>query len=236
MKAVILAGGAGTRMGEETASRPKPLVEVGGQPILWHILKIYQAHGISDFVVCAGHAGERLHDHFAREQPEGWCVQVVDTGVATATAGRLRRIREYVSDGPFCITYGDGVADVNVTGLVEFHRQQGKLATVTAVRPRVPFGVVTFSENGHKAVNFEERPRLENLWVNGGFFVVEPKALDYIEREDEPWEEGPMTRLVRDGQLAAFKHDGFWQCMDTPRDRQLLERLWLGRQAPWKIW
>ena len=236
MKAIVLAGGLGTRMGDETASRPKPLVEVGGRPILWHILKIYQAHGISDFVICAGFAGHLISEYFDREQNGGWRVQVVDTGEATATGGRLRRARGIIGDETFCMTYGDGVADVDVTGLIDFHRRQRKLVTVTAVQPRLPFGVVTFSQNGSGKVSFQEKPRLPDLWVNSGFFVIEPGALDYIEGDSQVWEEAPLARLAGEGLLAAYKHGGFWQCMDAPRDRQLLEDLWQENRAPWKIW
>jgi len=236
MKAVILAGGLGTRMGDETASRPKPLVEVGGRPLLWHILKGYQAYGLSDFVICAGYAGNLITDYFRQEQTEQWRVQVVDTGETTATAGRLRRARSVIGESTFCMTYGDGVSNLDIAKLIAFHRQQGKLVTLTAVHPRLPFGVVTFSRNGHSAVGFEEKPRLTDLWVNSGFFVIEPPALDYIEGDDQPWEQGPMTRLAREGQLAAYQHEGFWQCMDAPRDRELLEELWSGGSAPWKAW
>jgi glucose-1-phosphate cytidylyltransferase len=236
MKAVILAGGLGTRMGDETAVRPKPLVTVGGRPIIWHILKGYQVHGISDFIVCAGYAGDHLRTHFERERGEAWRVEVVDTGEATATAGRLRRVRHLVADAPFCMTYGDGVGAVDITALVEFHRGHGKLATVTAAHPRVPFGVVTFARDGSGTVDFAEKPLVTDLWVNSGFFVLEPRALDYIARDDEHWERGPMADLARDGQLRAYKHEGFWQCMDTPRDRELLETLWREGHAPWKMW
>lgn len=237
MKAVILAGGFGTRMGDETAARPKPLVEVGGRPIIWHILKIYEAAGISDFVVCAGYAGHLLREYFESVRDEPWRVEVVDTGENTATAGRLRRVGHLVQDGPFCMTYGDGVADLDIRKLIAFHRSQGRLATVTAVEPHMPFGVLTFSDDDrHAALNFAEKPQLRGIWVNSGFFVMEPRALDYVKADDEPWEEGPMTGLARDGQLAAYKHTGFWQCMDTPRDRQLLEDLWRGGKAPWKAW
>lgn len=236
MKAVILAGGLGSRMGDDTIARPKPLVEVGGRPILWHILKIYQAHGISDFVVCAGYQGERISEYFAGAQDEPWRVTVVQTGLETATGGRLRRVREHVSDGPFCMTYGDAVANVDITGLVRFHKDHGALATVTAVQPRMPFGVVTFPAAGGARVGFREKPRMDDLWVNGGFFVIEPTALDVIEHDAQAWEEAPMTRLADAGQLAGYKHTGFWQCMDAPRDRQVLEDLW--RQGPpqWKVW
>lgn len=236
MKAVILAGGLGTRMGDETAFRPKPLVEVGGRPILWHILKIYQAHGISDFVICAGFAGHLIAEYFDGAPAENWRVEVVDTGETTATAGRLRRARRAIGDATFCMTYGDGVADLDISGLVAFHRRHGKLVTLTAVHPRLPFGLVTFSGNGSRAAGFEEKPLLKDMWINSGFFVVEPRALDYVDGDDQPWEGEPMTRLAGEGQLAAFKHEGFWQCMDAPRDRQLLEDFWRGGHAPWKVW
>ena len=235
MKAVILAGGLGTRMGDETISRPKPLVEVGGHPILWHILKIYQAHGIDDFIVCAGYAGHLIAEYFDRSSDERWRVKVIDTGESTATGGRLRRIRDVIGDATFCMTYGDGVANVDLARLVDFHRRHAKLVTVTAVHPRLPFGVVTFSENGNHAVAFQEKPVHKDLWINSGFFVIEPAALDYID-DDEPWEQGPMTRLAGSGELTAFKHEGFWQCMDAPQDRQVLEQLWRGGSAPWKVW
>ena len=235
MKTVILAGGFGTRMGDETAARPKPLVEIGSRPVLWHIMKIYQAHGMADFVVCAGYAGEKLREYFDHAPDENWRVEVVDTGPTTATAGRLRRVRHLVQDAPFCMTYGDGVADIDLSRLLAFHRDEGKLVTVTAVQPQMPFGVLTFSDSDH-VVDFEEKPQLRNIWVNSGFFVIEPRALDYIEGDDQSWEEGPMTRLARERQLAAYRHDGYWQCMDTPRDRQQLERKWADGTAPWKVW
>ncbi|MEQ1757551.1 MAG: sugar phosphate nucleotidyltransferase [Vicinamibacterales bacterium] len=235
MKAVILAGGLGTRMGDETASRPKPLVEVGGRPIIWHILKIYQAYGISDFVICAGYAGSLLTEYFARERGESWRVQVVDTGESTATGGRVKRVRELLGSEPFCMTYGDGVADVNVRTLLDFHRSHGKLVTVTAVRPWLPFGVITFPAEG-VAVGFEEKPRLTDMWVNSGFFVIDPRAVDLVSGDDQAWENGPMATLAAQGQLAAYRHEGYWQCMDTPKDRQALEQAWASGQAPWKVW
>jgi glucose-1-phosphate cytidylyltransferase len=236
VKTVILAGGLGTRMGAETASRPKALVEVGEHPIIWHILKIYQVQGMNDFVVCAGYGGSQIVDYFAGQQAERWRVRILDTGEGTATAGRLRRVREAIGDAPFCLTYGDGVANLDIARLLAFHRSHGLLATVTAVRPRLPFGVVTFGPDGRTAVGFEEKPQLPDLWVNSGFFVVEPQALDYAERDDESWEEGPLTRLAAEGQLAAYRHEGFWQCMDTPVDRERLDRLWRAGEAPWKVW
>jgi glucose-1-phosphate cytidylyltransferase len=236
VKAVILAGGLGTRMGDDTVARPKPLVEIGGRPILWHILKIYEAHGILDFIICAGYAGNTIAEYFAQDLGEPWRVDVVDTGETTATAGRLRRVRDRLGDEAFCMTYGDGVGDVDIRALVDLHRREGRLATLTAAHPRVPFGVVTFPANGSGAVGFAEKPILTDMWLNSGFFVLEPRALDYVERDDEHWERGPMTGLARDGQLAAYRHEGFWQCMDAPRDRQMLETLWRDGNAPWKVW
>jgi len=236
MKAVILAGGQGTRMGEETQLRPKPLVEVGGKPIVWHILKLYQYYGINDFIVCAGYAGEMLTDHFARETKEAWRVRVVDTGLHTATGGRLKRIRPLLGDETFCMTYGDGVADVDIHALLEFHRTHRKLVTVTAVQPTLPFGVINFHTLAGGTVGFEEKPRLHAVWVNSGFFVIEPRALDVISGDDEAWENGPLEHLAHDGQLAAFRHEGFWHCMDTPKDRQVLEDLWKTDRASWKLW
>jgi len=236
MKAVILAGGQGTRMGEETQLRPKPLVEVGGKPIVWHILKLYQYYGINDFIVCAGYAGDILSDHFAREKNEAWRVQVVDTGLHTATGGRLKRIRPLLNDETFCMTYGDGVADVDIHALLEFHRTHRKLVTVTAVQPTLPFGVINFHTLAGGTVGFEEKPRLHAVWVNSGFFVIEPRALDVISGDDEAWENGPLEHLAHDGQLAAFRHEGFWHCMDTPKDRQVLEDLWKTDRASWKLW
>jgi len=235
VKAVILAGGLGTRMGDETASRPKPLVEVGGRPIIWHILKIFQAHGISDFVVCSGFAGSLLSDYFARHPDQSWHVEVVDTGESTATGGRLKRVQPLLGSDPFCMTYGDGVANVNVRSLIDFHRGHGKLVTVTAVRPWLPFGVITFQADA-VAVGFAEKPRLNDIWVNSGFFVIDPRALDLVRGDDQAWENGPMAELSQAGQLAAFKHEGYWQCMDTPKDRQALEQAWASGHAPWKVW
>jgi glucose-1-phosphate cytidylyltransferase len=236
MKAVILAGGFGTRMGDDTIAKPKPLVEVGGHPILWHILKIYEAHGIVDFIVCAGFAAHLVTEYFERERGPGWRVQVVDTGETTATGGRLRRAREVIGTDTFCMTYGDGVADVDISRLVDFHRREAKLVTVTAAHPRLSFGVITFSENGARTMAFKEKPLQKDLWVNGGFFVIEPRAIDYVKDDDEPWERGPMTRLTGRDELAAYQHDGFWQCMDAPGDRQVLEDLWNSGRAPWKTW
>jgi glucose-1-phosphate cytidylyltransferase len=236
VKAVILAGGLGTRMGTETAEHPKPLLDVGDKPILWHILKIYQAHGVSDFIICAGYHAHRIAHYFAQERDEPWRIQVKDTGYRTATGGRLRRVRHLIGDDAFCMTYGDGVADVDVTALVTFHRQEQRLVTVTAFQPQLPFGVVAFPTDGGHGVGFVEKPRLPNLWVNAGFFVIEPAALDAIDNDAEPWEQAPLSRLADAGQVSGYKHTGFWQCMDAPRDRQQLTDLWLAQQAPWKVW
>jgi len=236
VKAVILAGGRGTRMGADTVARPKPLLEIGGRPILWHILKIYEAHGIHEFVICAGFAGNAIAEYFAHGLGEPWQVDVVDTGETTATAGRLRRVRDRLGDETFCMTYGDGVGDVDIRALIAFHREQGRLATLTATHPRVPFGVVTFPADGSGAVQFAEKPRMTDVWVNSGFFVLEPRALDYITHDGEDWEREPMTGLARDGKLAAYQHEGFWHCMDAPRDRQTLETYWRDGHAPWKMW
>ncbi|MBM3779594.1 MAG: glucose-1-phosphate cytidylyltransferase [Acidimicrobiia bacterium] len=236
MKAVILAGGMGTRMGPDTTDRPKPLLEIGGHPILWHILKIYEAHGITDFVICAGHAGHHLIEHFARHRHDPWCVQVADTGERTATGGRLRRIRHLLGDEAFCMTYGDGVANVNISELLAFHRGHGRLVTLTAVHPRLPFGLVTFPDGGSPVIGFDEKPEMAGMWVNSGFFVIEPRALDAITSDDESWEREPLTRLADRGEVAGFRHTGFWQCMDAPGDRRQLDHLWHAGQAPWKVW
>jgi glucose-1-phosphate cytidylyltransferase len=209
---------------------------VGGRPIIWHILKLYQHYGFHDFIVCAGYAGDMLADHFAHERDENWRVQVVDTGLHTATGGRLKRIRHMLGDETFCMTYGDGVADVDLKSLLEFHRTHRKLVTVTAVQPTLPFGVINFHTLAGGTVGFEEKPRLHAVWVNSGFFVIEPRALDVISGDDEAWENGPLEHLAHDGQLAAFRHEGFWHCMDTPKDRQVLEDLWKTDRASWKLW
>ena len=256
MKAVILAGGMGTRLAEETVIRPKPMVRIGPQPILWHILKIYSAHGINDFIICCGYKGYMIKEYFANyglhsaditfdlgrgsmevhsSSTEPWRVTVVDTGLEVMTGGRLRRVREYLDpDEPFCVTYGDGVADVNISELVKFHRSHGKLATMTAIQPPSRFGVLAF--DGKRIVDFEEKPHGEGGWINGGYFVLNPKVIDYIEGDHMPWEHAPMRRLVEEGQLHAHFHDGFWQCMDTLRDKNSLQSLWDSGEAPWKKW
>ena len=254
MKAVILAGGLGTRLSEETVTLPKPMVEIGGRPLLWHILKIYSSHGINDFVICAGYKGYVIKEYFANyflhmsdvtfdmkensmevhsKRSEPWRVTIVDTGDDTLTGGRLKRIASYV-DETFCMTYGDGVADVNVTESIEHHRKQGLKATVTAVQPSGRFGALGLADG--KVAIFQEKPQGDGARVNGGYFVLEPSVFEYIESDDTLWEKSPLERLSKDGQLAAYEHDGFWQPMDTLRDKQLLERLWEERKAPWKTW
>lgn len=257
MKAVILAGGFGTRISEETTVRPKPLVEVGDKPILWHIMKIYHAHGIRDFVVCCGYKGFAIKEYFANymvhssdvtintrtgeikihhSDAEDWSVTLVDTGLETMTGGRLKRVRDYLDAEPFCMTYGDGVSDVDITALIEFHRAHKCLATMTAVQPPGRFGAFTMAAGESRIEHFHEKPVGDGAWVNGGFFVLEPSVLDYIDGDKSVWEQDPMERLARDGQLFAYKHDGFWQPMDTLRDRMFLDNLWNSAQAPWKVW
>jgi glucose-1-phosphate cytidylyltransferase len=257
MKTVLLAGGFGTRLSEESGARPKPMVEIGGQPILWHILKLYAAHGLTESVICCGHKGHVIKEYFAnyhlrhadatfdlaqgtfevhRTAVEPWRVTVVDTGEATMTGGRLRRVGPYLGNQTFCMTYGDGLADVNLTRLIAFHRRQGLLATVTVVRPPGRFGAVSLAEHAERVAALDEKPPGDGGYINGGFFVLEPEVLDYIDGDDTVWETGPLQRLARDGQLAAFRHDGFWQPMDVPRDKHHLESLWHQGNAPWKVW
>jgi glucose-1-phosphate cytidylyltransferase len=256
MKAVILAGGLGTRISEETHLKPKPMVEIGGRPILWHILKIYSEHGINEFVICCGYKGYVIKEYFAnyflhmsdvtfhmrtnsmevhRKQAEPWNITLVDTGEATMTGGRLKRVRDYVAEEPFCFTYGDGVADVDITALVSHHNRHGRLATVTAVQPPGRYGALQFGESS--AVNgFKEKPQGDGGWINGGFFVLDPAVIERIENDATVWEQAPLRGLARDGQLTGYHHDGFWQPMDTLRDRRELEALWAEGRAPWKTW
>ncbi|HZG38033.1 MAG TPA: glucose-1-phosphate cytidylyltransferase [Nodosilinea sp.] len=257
MKAVILAGGLGTRLSEETSIKPKPMVEVGGYPILWHIMKIYSAHGINDFIVCCGYKGYVIKEYFANYflhmsdvtfdlrynqmnvhtgNAEPWKVTLVDTGASTMTAGRLKRVREHIGTETFCLTYGDGVSDVNVTELIKFHQSQSGLATLTAVQPPGRFGAIALHEGQTKIETFQEKPEGDGAWINGGYFVLEPQVIDFIEGDDTVWEEQPLTKLAQMGQLSAFKHAGFWQPMDTLRDKNKLEELWASNQAPWKVW
>ena len=256
MKAVILAGGLGTRLSEETTLKPKPMVEVGGKPILWHIMKIYSAHGVNDFIICCGYKGyvikeyfknyflhmsdvtfnmakNEMEVHYGRAEP--WKVTLVDTGESSMTGGRLKRVSDYlVDEDEFCFTYGDGVANVDISALIDFHRKQDCLATLTATFPPGRFGALTF--DGAKVSSFEEKPKGDGAMINGGFFVLSPKVLDLIEDDDTVWEQQPLRKLAEMGQLAAYKHTDFWQPMDTLRDKMYLEELWLKGSAPWKVW
>jgi glucose-1-phosphate cytidylyltransferase len=255
MIAVILAGGLGTRISEETHLKPKPMIEVGGRPVLWHILKIFSAHGINDFVICVGYKGYVIKEYFANyflhmsdvtfdlknnrmevheKHAEPWRVTIVDTGEETQTGGRLKRVRGYLKEEPFCFTYGDGLADVNVRALVDFHRTHGKLATITAVQPPGRYGALQIEKEVVR--DFHEKPLGDGAWINGGFFVLDPAVVDRIPDDASIWEREPMESLTRDGQLAAFKHDGFWRPMDTLRDKSQLEELWQSGRAPWKVW
>lgn len=255
MKAVILAGGLGTRISEETHLKPKPMIEIGGKPILWHIMKAYSAHGINDFIVCCGYKGYVIKEYFANyflhmsdvtfdmatnqmevhhQKAEPWRVTLVDTGEDTMTGGRLKRVADYIKDGPFCFTYGDGVSDVDISSLIAFHEEHGKLATLTATQPPGRFGAV--SMDNENVLSFQEKPHGDGSWINGGFFVLSPQVVDYIDDDTTIWEREPMERLAQEGQFAAFRHDGFWQPMDTLRDKTYLEKLWASGNAPWKIW
>ena len=257
MKAVILAGGYGTRLSEETVVRPKPMVEVGDRPILWHIMKQYSAHGINDFVICCGYKGHMIKQYFAEymlytadmtidlrenrmdvlnNEAEPWSVTLVDTGENSMTGGRLRRVREHIGDETFCFTYGDGVSDVDITALIAFHREQGKIATLTATQQPGRFGAFSLKDSDTTISSFYEKPKGDGAWVNGGFFVLEPSAIDYVAGDETVWEREPMERLARDGQLVAFRHEGFWQPMDTLRDKHVLDELWASGDAPWKQW
>ena len=255
MKAVILAGGMGTRISEETALRPKPMIEIGGRPILWHILKIYAAHGINDFVICLGYKGYIIKEYFAnyflhmsdvtfdmannrmdvhQNNSEPWKITLIDTGEQTMTGGRLKRVQSYLGDDDFCFTYGDGVGDVNITELIKFHQAEGKLATLTATQPPGRFGALKL--NGKAVEGFQEKPQGDGGWINGGFFVLSPKALEHIDGDNSTWEREPMQALASAGQMSAYLHRGFWQPMDTLRDKLQLEQLWASGAAPWKTW
>lgn len=256
MKAVILAGGLGSRLSEETTQRPKPMVEVGGFPMLWHIMKIYSAHGVQDFIVCLGYKGYVIKEYFAnyylhnsnvtfdlgensvkvhQHFGEPWRVTLIDTGGETATGGRIKRVLPHLQDEPsFCLTYGDGVADVDITAEIAFHQQHGKLATLTAVQPSGRFGALVVEDDLIR--DFQEKPAGDGQWINGGFMVLSPKVGSYIDGDQTPFEQESLGRIARDGQLKAFYHRGFWQPMDTLRDKQQLEALWAGGKAPWKVW
>ncbi len=255
MKVVILAGGQGTRLAEETTVRPKPMVEIGGNPVLWHIMQIYARHGYKDFLVACGHKGEIIkeyfHNFFVRTSdyfvdlrngsldvisPNGidWQIGVIDTGLETMTGGRVLRLKKWINQTPFMVTYGDGLGNVDIRALVEFHRSHGKLATVTAVRPPARFGELVLKDD--MVCKFSEKPQTGEGWINGGFFVFEPEVFGYLSGDQSILEREPLERLASDGQLVAFRHEGFWHPMDTIRDKQLLESLWAGGRAPWKIW
>ena len=255
MKVVILAGGLGTRLSEETSSAPKPMVEIGGRPIIWHIMKIYSSFGLTDFVICLGYKGYHIKEYFANyflhmtdvtldihrnevevhtSRAESWRVTLVDTGADTMTGGRLKRVREHIKDETFCLTYGDGVADIDINALISFHGTHGRDATVTAVRPPGRFGALDLR---HDLVHgFMEKPQGDGSWINGGFFVLSPKVFDRIAGDETVWENEPLEGLARDGQLSAFRHTGFWQPMDTLRDKRHLEELWQSGEAKWKTW
>ena len=256
MKVVILAGGFGTRLSEETVIKPKPMVEIGGKPILWHIMKIYSHYGYNDFVICLGYKGYMIKEYFANyflhmadvtfdmdrnemevhnKKSEPWRVTLVDTGENTMTGGRVKRVSEYIQDSPFMLTYGDGVGDVNIPELIDEHRRRGKLASVTAVQPTGRFGILSIEED-NRITGFQEKPKGDGSWINGGFFVLEPEVLQYIEGDDTIWERAPLERLARDGQLVAHKHNGYWKPMDTLRDKFELEERWTNGDAPWKKW
>ncbi|QZP09805.1 glucose-1-phosphate cytidylyltransferase [Caenibius sp. WL] len=257
MRTVILAGGLGTRLGEETAVRPKPMVEIGGMPILWHIMKIYSAAGLNDFVICLGYKGYLIKEFFAnyflhtsdvtidlrngngmevhQARSEPWRITLVETGPETMTGGRLGAIRPYLEPGePFCFTYGDGVADIDIAALVDFHKRHGQRATITAVAPPGRFGALEFDRQ--RVIDFREKPAGDGGMINGGFFVADPSVLDLVEGPDTVWESGPLERLARGGELMGYRHDGFWQPMDTLRDKNYLEDLWAMGKAPWKCW
>ncbi len=254
---MILAGGLGSRLSEETQLRPKPMVEIGAKPILWHIMKIFSSHGINEFVICLGYKGYVIKEWFANyalhssdvtfdlaagsmdvhhSTTEPWKVTLVDTGQGTQTAGRLKRVLPYLGDEDFCFTYGDGLSDIDVGALIAFHREQGVLATVTAVQPAGRFGAIEIDERLPRVLSFTEKPRGDGAWINGGFFVLSPKVGDYIDGDAMVWEQEPVNGLARDGELAAYHHPGFWLAMDTLRDRGVMQQLWDSGSAPWKTW
>lgn len=255
MKAVILAGGLGTRISEETSLKPKPMVEIGGRPILWHVMKIYSAHGINDFIICAGYKGYIIKEYFANyflhmsdvtfdmagnrmevheQRSEPWRVTVVDTGESTMTGGRLKRVAKYIGDEPFCFTYGDGVGNIDISKLVAFHKAEGCPATLTGVQPPGRYGALDIRDT--RVANFQEKPEGDGGWINGGFFVLDPSVLDLIDNDTTVWERKPLEMLAAERELGVFKHAGFWQPMDTLRDKVLLEELWAAGKPPWKVW
>lgn len=257
MKVVILAGGFGTRISEETSIRPKPMVEIGDKPILWHIMKIYSTYGLDDFIVCCGYKGNVIKEYFSnyylqksdvtfdlknnkmeihQNDVEPWKITLVDTGLETMTGGRLKRVSEYIGEGTFCMTYGDGVSDIDINKLIQFHNNQKTLATLTAVQPPGRFGTFNLGYQEAKVSSFKEKPDGDGAWINGGFFVLEPEVFEYIEGDSTVWEKEPLENLAGNGNLAAYKHNGFWQPMDTLRDKNVLEKLWSSEKTPWKIW
>ena len=255
MKAVILAGGLGSRISEETNIKPKPLIEIGGMPLLWHIMKIYSAHGINEFVICCGYKGYMIKEYFANyslhmsdvtfdmkdnsievhhKSVEPWKITLVDTGIDTMTGGRLGRVKKFVENDTFCFTYGDGLGNINIRELIDFHKVQGKKATVTAVKPAGRFGALEIEKNN--VLNFNEKPLGDGNWINGGFFILEPKVLELIQNDKTIWEKEPIEKLVEQGELAAYKHTKFWHPLDTLRDKNYLEELWTSGNADWKVW
>ena len=255
MKAVILAGGYGTRLSEETSVRPKPMVEIGAKPILWHIMKIFSAYGIHEFIICCGYKGHMIKQYFSQyflevsditfdmkenkmnvhtNGSDPWKVTLVDTGEKTMTGGRLKRVKDYIGDETFCFTYGDGLSDVDIKALIEFHKKQKTHATLTAVQPPGRFGILSLEKD--KVVNFREKPHGDGAWINGGYFVLEPAVLDYIDNDASVWEQEPLMRLAQDSMLSAYRHEGFWHPMDTLRDKHVLEEMWENGKAPWKKW
>jgi glucose-1-phosphate cytidylyltransferase len=232
MKAVILAGGLGSRIYEETKSKPKPMVEIGGKPIIWHIMKIYSFYGINDFIICCGYKGEKIKEYFT-ENNENWNVSCIDTGLETMTGGRLKRVQNLIDD-TFCFTYGDTVNDVNIKELIKFHKKENRLATITSCIPPEKYGVLEIKEN--KVISFKEKEPMEEIWVNGGFFVLEPQIFDYLKNDSTIWEKDAMEGLVKNNQLSAYKHRGFYQHMDTVKEKNLLNKLWQEEKAKWKVW
>ena len=257
MKAVILAGGYGTRISEESSVRPKPMVEIGEKPILWHIMKIYSAHNINDFIICCGYKGYMIKEYFSKyylhmsdvtfdlknnemsvhqNNVEPWTVTLIDTGEKTMTGGRIKRVKDYIGDETFCLTYGDGVSDINITELIDFHMAKKALVTLTAVQAPGRFGALTLKEGQTKVSSFREKSPGDGAWINGGYFVCQPDIMDYIKEDFTVWEQEPLQRMSKEGLLAAYKHNGFWHPMDTLRDKNVLEELWEKGNAPWKIW
>lgn len=256
MKVVILAGGLGTRLAEETHLKPKPMIEIGDRPILWHIMKLYSAYGLNEFIICCGYKGYLIKEYFAnyflhtsdvtfdmqsnqmevhQKYAEPWRVTLVDTGEKTFTGGRLKRVKEYLNGEAFCFTYGDGVSNINISELIAYHQNQGRLATVTAVQPPGRYGSLNIDPEG-AVLNFQEKPQGDGAWINGGYFVIEPSVIDLINDDNTSWESEPLQKLASQHELSAFKHHGFWQAMDTLRDKNLLEELWNSGKAPWKVW